>query len=106
MSELREYRKVLQEDIDLLGYNKLRYSIFEGEDNNRQEYQIRLEYVNSQYIVYKTADRASVMGQYTYDNIFDSFDRFLNIMQSTILSNRRRIKDGEKPEYDCPLWDN
>ncbi|EGY0036427.1 hypothetical protein JHL52_002946, partial [Listeria monocytogenes] len=22
------------------------------------------------------------------------------------LSNRRRVKDGELPEYSCPLWDN
>ncbi|HEM1829567.1 TPA: hypothetical protein U0061_003030, partial [Listeria monocytogenes] len=23
-----------------------------------------------------------------------------------VLSNRRRVKDGELPEYSCPLWDN
>ncbi|HEL8832355.1 TPA: hypothetical protein U0G03_002885, partial [Listeria monocytogenes] len=26
--------------------------------------------------------------------------------QSRVLSNRRRVKDGELPEYSCPLWDN
>ncbi|EED2032319.1 TPA: hypothetical protein U0159_003122, partial [Listeria monocytogenes] len=25
---------------------------------------------------------------------------------SRVLSNRRRVKDGELPEYSCPLWDN
>ncbi|HBM3569202.1 hypothetical protein L1K63_03035 [Listeria monocytogenes] len=25
-------------------------------------------------------------------------------MQSRVLSNRRREKGGEPPEYSCPLW--
>ncbi|EAV9961538.1 hypothetical protein MRS29_002994, partial [Listeria monocytogenes] len=37
---------------------------------------------------------------------FDAMDKFLHIMQSRVLSNRRRVKDGELPEYSCPLWDN
>ncbi|EAE2726523.1 hypothetical protein E1T88_15625, partial [Listeria monocytogenes] len=52
------------------------------------------------------ADRASVMGKHEFNNVFDAMDKFLNIMQSRILSNRRRVKDGEPPEYSCPLWDN
>lgn len=51
-----------------------------------------------------TADRASVMGKYEFNNVFDAMDKFLNIMQSRILSNRRREKDGQPPEYSCPLW--
>ena len=104
MENLQEYINLLQDDIKLLGYNDLRYSIFEGESNNRQEYQIRIELEEGKYIVYKTADRASVIGKYTYDDIFESFDKFLTIMQSTILSNRKRIRDGKMPEYECSLW--
>lgn len=52
-----------------------------------------------------TADRASVMGKHEYNNVFDAMDKFLNIMQSRILSNRRRVKDGEPPEYSYPLWE-
>lgn len=51
-----------------------------------------------------TADRASVMGKHEYNNVFDAMDKFLNIMQSRILSNRRRVKDGEPPEYFFQLW--
>ncbi|HEM1074072.1 TPA: hypothetical protein U0V71_002887, partial [Listeria monocytogenes] len=40
---LKEYKKILEEDIYLLGYQELRYAIFEGEKNNRQEYQVRIE---------------------------------------------------------------
>ncbi|ECQ1407735.1 hypothetical protein I0Q29_002905, partial [Listeria monocytogenes] len=55
---------------------------------------------------YMTADRASVVGKYEFNNVFDAMDKFLHIMQSRVLSNRRRVKDGELPEYSCPLWDN
>ncbi|EAD6310269.1 hypothetical protein E0I22_14665, partial [Listeria monocytogenes] len=56
--------------------------------------------------VYMTADRASVVGKYEFNNVFDAMDKFLHIMQSRVLSNRRRVKDVELPEYSCPLWDN
>ncbi|MBC1387859.1 hypothetical protein HB829_10710 [Listeria innocua] len=102
--DLMEYKKILEEDIYLLGYQELRYAIFEGEKNNRQEYQVRIEKNEAKFEVYLTADRASVKGKYEFNNVFDAMDKFLNIMQSRLLSNRRRVKDGEPPEYSCPLW--
>lgn len=102
--DLAEYKRILEEDIQLLGYEEMRYSIFAGEENNRQEYQIRIEKNQDIFEVYLTAERASVMGKHKFTNIFDAMDMFLNIMQSRILSNRRRVKDGEPPEYPCPLW--
>ncbi|EAE5789346.1 hypothetical protein E2140_14820, partial [Listeria monocytogenes] len=95
----------LEEDIYLLGYQELRYAIFEGEKNNRQEYQVRIEKNEAKFEVYMTADRASVMGKYEFEDIFQAFNQFLNIMQLTVLSNRKRVKDGELPEYFCPLWE-
>ncbi|EAE8346833.1 hypothetical protein BOQ23_07835 [Listeria monocytogenes] len=103
--DLMEYKKILEEDIYLLGYQELRYAIFEGEKNNRQEYQVRIEKNEDKFEVYMTADRASVMGKHEFNNVFDAMDKFLNIMQSRILSNRRRVRDGEPPEYSCPLWE-
>ncbi|HCA4028332.1 TPA: hypothetical protein MPW79_002855, partial [Listeria monocytogenes] len=102
---LKEYKKILEEDIYLLGYQELRYAIFEGEKNNRQEYQVRIEKNEAKFEVYMTADRASVMGKYEFEDIFQAFNQFLNIMQLTVLSNRKRVKDGELPEYFCPLWE-
>ncbi|HAA1208112.1 TPA_asm: hypothetical protein GD607_15065, partial [Listeria monocytogenes] len=99
------YKKILEEDIYLLGYQELRYAIFEGEKNNRQEYQVRIEKNEAKFEVYMTADRASVMGKYEFEDIFQAFNQFLNIMQLTVLSNRKRVKDGELPEYFCPLWE-
>lgn len=100
-----EYKRILEEDIYLLGYQELRYAIFEGEKNNRQEYQVRIEKNEAKFEVYMTADRASVMGKYEFEDIFQAFNQFLNSMQLTVLSNRKRVKDGELPEYFCPLWE-
>ncbi|HEM1165093.1 TPA: hypothetical protein U0V99_002943, partial [Listeria monocytogenes] len=44
-------------------------------------------------------------GKYEFEDIFQAFNQFLNIMQLTVLSNRKRVKDGELPEYFCPLWE-
>ncbi|EAV9826842.1 hypothetical protein FFD29_11875 [Listeria monocytogenes] len=103
--DLMEYKRILEEDIYLLGYQELRYAIFEGEKNNRQEYQVRIEKNEAKFEVYMTADRASVMGKYEFEDIFQAFNQFLNSMQLTVLSNRKRVKDGELPEYFCPLWE-
>ncbi|EUJ25739.1 hypothetical protein MFLO_14988 [Listeria floridensis FSL S10-1187] len=104
--DLKEIKDVLEDDIHLLGYEELRYSIFEGENNKRAEYQLRMEKKGDLFEVYMTADRAGVMGKYKFDNPFDATDKFLDIMQSRVLTNRRRVRDGEPPEYHCSLWDD
>lgn len=106
MNELQEYKRILRENISLLGYQDLRYSMFEGEDNYRNEYQIRIEYINSKFEVYVTGERASVQGKSIYDDFFDAQYAFLQKMQLAILINRRRVKYGEEPEYNCSLWSN
>ncbi|EUJ43390.1 Imm59 family immunity protein [Listeria riparia] len=103
--DINEVKALLEDDIHLLGYEALRYSIFKGAENNREEYQLRMEKNGDYFEVYMTADRASVMGKYTFENPFEAMDQFLNIMQSRILTNRRRVRDGEPPEYSCSLWD-
>ncbi|WP_167629777.1 Imm59 family immunity protein [Listeria valentina] len=104
-SKLQEYKEILENDVELLGYEALRYSIFEGTENNRQEYQIRVEKSNDKFEVYMTADRASVEGKYEFESFFDAMSKFLYLMQLTVLSNRRSVQKGEKPEYPCSLWD-
>ncbi|EIU0302423.1 hypothetical protein K2V04_001923, partial [Listeria innocua] len=74
--DLMEYKKILEEDIYLLGYQELRYAIFEGEKNNRQEYQVRIEKNEAKFEVYMTADRASVMGKYEFEDVFQAFNQF------------------------------
>lgn len=103
--KLDDYKMLIEKDILLLGYEALRYAIFEGEDNNRQEYQIRIEYVDGKYEVYKTRDRASIMGKYVFDDGYEAIHQFRVIMLLTVLSNRKAVYDGEKPVYDCSLWD-
>lgn len=104
--KLDEYKDYIIKQIKLLGYTELRYSIFEEENINKQEYQIRIESQNSYYEVYVTGDRASIVGKHKFENIFDAITKFLNIMQSVVLRNRNLKIDGKNPEYPCPLWDN
>ncbi|MBC1780702.1 Imm59 family immunity protein, partial [Listeria booriae] len=41
--DINEVKALLEDDIHLLGYETLRYSIFKGEENDREEYQVRME---------------------------------------------------------------
>lgn len=103
---LTEYKSILENDIKLLGYQQMRYSIFEGENQNLKEYQVRIEKTSSGYEVYTTADRASVTGKYDFTNIFEAMTKFLQLLQSMLLSNRRAVQQSKEPEYNCPLWSN
>ncbi|MGJ8729287.1 Imm59 family immunity protein [Listeria aquatica] len=104
-SKIEEYKEMIQHDIDLLGYTDLRYSLFAGRDNNRDEFQLRIEYLDDHFEVYMTADRASVQGKYEFETFFDAMSKFLYLMQLIVLSNRRSVQKGERPEYPCSLWD-
>lgn len=63
IDELKKYKKIIEDAVDLLGYTPLRYAIFEGEKNNRIEYQVRIEYIENHYEVYTTGERASISGK-------------------------------------------
>ncbi|GFH43516.1 hypothetical protein Hs30E_20450 [Lactococcus hodotermopsidis] len=102
--KLEEYKEIIEQDIELLKYQDVRYSIFAGENNNRQDYQLRIERVEEHFEVFMTADRAGIMGKYKFDDFLPAYNKFMSILQSIVLSNRRSVKDGEKPEYSSPLW--
>ncbi|MBC1231578.1 hypothetical protein HB816_14085 [Listeria booriae] len=100
-----EDRTLLEEDIKLLGYEQMRYSIFAGEDVNRQEYQVRIECVKDGFEVYTTRDRASVTGKYSFENFEDARNKFIRLLKLMALSNQEAVKEGEQPVYSSPLWD-
>lgn len=68
IDELKKYKKIIEDAVDLLGYTPLRYAIFEGEKNNRIEYQVRIEYIENHYEVYTTGERASISGKKQFEN--------------------------------------
>ncbi len=105
-SKIEEYKEMIQRDIDLLGYSALRYSLFAGRENNRTEYQVRIEYVDNQFEVYMTGERASVSGKSKFEDFWQAYKEFMYKLQLTVLSNREHIQNNELPEYPCVLWGN
>ncbi|WP_035439186.1 Imm59 family immunity protein [Latilactobacillus fuchuensis] len=52
-----------------------------------------------------TNERAAVIGKYKFTDIFEALDKFLDIMQSRILTNRRHVRDDEPVEYQWYIND-
>ncbi|AHI54688.1 Imm59 family immunity protein [Listeria ivanovii] len=103
---LKEQRKTIEETIYSQGLEKLRYSIFEGEENNKEEYQVRIEYKESYYEVYTTHERASIVGKYKFNDYESAKNKFFRLLELMVLSNRLAIQDGDIPSYPCSLWNN
>ncbi|RDX00814.1 Imm59 family immunity protein [Listeria kieliensis] len=103
--EIKEYKERMEDTIELLDYKALRYSLFAGENKHREEYQIRIEYIDGFFEVYVTGERASVSGVNKFDEFSDARMEFLIKAQLMILRNRRRVRDEKPTDYSCPLWD-
>ena len=102
--KISNYKKIIEEEIELLGYTSLRYSVFQGE-KNYSEYQVRIEYTENDYEVYLTGERASVYGKRKYNDFFSAYKDFMYRIQSQVITNRKHVKNGEPPEYPCSLWE-
>ena len=88
-----------------LGYESLRYSIFN--DHRPSEWEVRIEFdsTSEHYFVYATMDRASYNKKLEFDNFKDAKNKFIEKLDLTVKINRASIKSGEVPEYSSPLWD-
>lgn len=88
-----------------LGYESLRYSIFN--DHIPREWETRIEY-NPElevYEVYSTMDRASTNGKDSYQNFQEARIRFIEILENVVFINRYYVDEGIGAEYPSPLWD-
>ena len=88
-----------------LGYESLRYSIFN--DHRPREWETRIEY-NPElevYEVYSTMDRASTNGKDSYQNFQEARSRFIEILKNVVFINRYYVDEGIGAEYSSPLWD-
>ena len=88
-----------------LGYESLRYSIFN--DHRPREWETRIEY-NPElevYEVYSTMDRASMNGKDSYQNFQEARSRFIEILENVVFINRYYVDEGIGAEYSSPLWD-
>ncbi|WP_088815435.1 MULTISPECIES: Imm59 family immunity protein [Listeria] len=102
---ISNYKKMIEDEIELLGYTDLRYSLFAGRDNNRDEFQLRIEYLDDHFEVYMTGERASVSGSKKYDEFFQAYKDFMYRIQSRVITNRKSVRNNEPPEYPSFLWD-
>ena len=88
-----------------LGYESLRYSIFN--EYGPGEWEVVIEFDDSKqvYNVYATMDRASYNKKLEFDNFEDAKNKFLEKLDLTIEINKLFVENGEVPEYSSPLWD-
>ena len=105
MVNLDKEKQELIEEIKLLGYESLRYSIFN--DHRPGEWEVRIEFdsTSEHYFVYATMDRASYNKKLEFDNFEDAKNKFIEKLDLTVKINRAAIKNGEVPEYSSPLWE-
>ena len=98
-------RLELLSTIQDLGYESLRYSIFN--DHRPSEWEVRIEFDHNSehYFVYATMDRASYNKKLEFDNFEDAKNKFIEKLDLTVKINRAAIKNGEVPEYSSPLWE-
>lgn len=105
MVSLEKERLELLSDIHKLGYESLRYSIFN--DHGPREWETRIEY-NPElevYEVYSTMDRASTNGKDSYQTFQEARIRFIEILKNVVFINRYYVDEGIGAEYSSPLWD-
>ena len=88
-----------------LGYESLRYSIFN--EYSPSEWEVVIEYDNSKqvYNVYATMDRAGYNKKLEFDNFEAAKNKFLEKLDLTVKINKISVENGESPEYSSPLWD-
>ena len=105
MKNLDKEKQDLLSVIQDLGYESLRYSIFN--EYGPGEWEVVIEYDDSKqrYNVYATMDRASYNKKLEFDNFEDAKNKFIEKLDLTVKINRAAIKNGEVPEYASPLWE-
>ena len=88
-----------------LGYESLRYSIFN--EYGPSEWEVVIEYYDSKqvYNAYATMDRASYNKKLEFDNFEAAKNKFLEKLDLTVKINKTSVENGEVPEYSSPLWD-
>ena len=105
MRDEAQERLELLSAIQDLGYESLRYSIFN--EYGPGEWEVVIEFDDSKqvYNVYATMDRASYNKKLEFDNFEDAKNKFIEKLDLTVEINKLFVENGESPEYSSPLWD-
>lgn len=105
--KINNSEKKIKNEIIKNGYESLRVSIFNDRDNQKEEWQTRIEYCaeKDMYAVYSLGDRNSLMGNIREFKDFNSAkEAFFRALDLTVTYNKLRIEENEQPDYDSPLW--
>lgn len=105
MRDEAKERLELLSAIQDLGYESLRYSIFN--EHKPSEWETRIEY-NPElevYEVYSTMDRASTGSIFKFKTFEEAKEKFIHNLKLTVFLNITSVENGEVPEYSSPLWD-
>ena len=105
MRDEAKERLELISTIQDLGYESLRYSIFN--EHRPSEWETRIEY-NSElelYEVYSTMDRASTGGIFKFKTFEEAKDKFFNLLDFIVREGRRYVAKRGSYMYSSPLWD-
>ena len=105
MKNLDKEKQVLLSAIQDLGYESLRYSIFN--EHRPSEWETRIDY-NPElelYEVYSTMDRASTGSIFKFKTFEEAKEKFIHNLKLTVFINKTSVENGEVPEYSSPLWD-
>lgn len=105
MKNLEKEKQELLSSIQDLGFESLRYSIFN--EYGPGEWEVVIEYDDSkqEYNVYATMDRASRGGIFDFTNFTEAKEKFLELLDHTVLINKYLFSNGWMPQYTSPLWD-
>ena len=106
MRDEAKERLELLSAIQDLGYESLRYSIFN--EHRPSEWETRIDY-NPElelYEVYSTMDRASTGSIFKFKTFEEAKEKFIHNLKLTVFINKTSVENGEVPEYSSPLWDN
>ena len=105
MRDEAKERLELISTIQDLGYESLRFSIFN--EHRPSEWETRIDY-NSElelYKVYSTMDRASTGSIFKFKTFEEAKEKFIHNLKLTVFINKTSVENGESPEYSSPLWD-
>ena len=106
MKNMDLLRENILKEIKELGYESLRYSVFN--EHGLSEWETRIEFNNEteKYEVYLTRDRAGKGKIFEYSNFKEAKKKFMELLEHTVSRNKYYISNGWAPQYPSPLWDD
>lgn len=105
MKDLYKEKQNILSEIEKLGYDSLRYSIFDEHIPLEWETRIDFDDVSGEYEVYSTMYRASILGSYKYTDFDEAKARFIRNLEMVVSRYQYLVEEGKNPPYSSPLWD-